>query len=158
MHDDSCPNCPRKDREILALKADLIRAEEKRLKEKVIFQVKLASPKYKVKPGVEEDFIARVWSLGDWKEEKDGRMVLYRGGLDALSNTGHEITPEVAVRDLQPVAPHFYIESEDTAKNGDGLNPWAKNSWNMTQQGQIVLKDPAQAKRLAAAAGVALAI
>jgi hypothetical protein len=157
MHDE-CPNCARKDREILSLKADLIRSEEKRLKEKVAFQVKLASPKYKVKPNVDEDLIARVWGLGEWKEEEDGRMVLYRGGMTVRAKDGYsEMTPDSVVGDLKPTAPHFYIDG-DTEKSGDGPNPWAKNSWNMTQQGQIVMKDPAQAKRLAAAAGVALAI
>jgi hypothetical protein len=145
-----CQNC-------ISLEAQLIRSEEKRLKDKVAYQVKLASPKHKVKPGVEEDLIARVLSMGEWKEDKSGRLVLHKGGLEVLSNGGYEITPEVAVRDLAPVAPHFYDLQENT-NTGEGPNPWAKEHWNMTKQGEIVLKDPAKAKRLAAVAGVALAI
>jgi hypothetical protein len=36
-------------------------------------------------------------------------------------------------------------------------NPWAKGQWNMTQQGQIMIKDPARADRLAKSAGHAAA-
>jgi hypothetical protein len=68
------------------------------------------------------------------------------------------MTPNEAVVDLKPVAPHFYREDEDTAKNSDGSNPWSKNSWNMTQQGQLVLSNPAKAKKLASDAGVTLDI
>jgi hypothetical protein len=149
-----CQNC-------ITLEAKLIRSEEKRIRDAVTYQVKLASSKHKVKPGVEieKDLIARVLSLGEWKEEKDGQMVLYRGGLAVYAANGYsETTPEVAVRDLRPVAEHFYIEGEDTATNSDGKNPWAKNSWNMTSQGQIVRDDPAKAKRLAAAAGITLSV
>jgi hypothetical protein len=152
MHDSTtCPNC-------LSWQAQFYRSEEKRIRDAVTYQVKLSSPKHNVRPGVEEDLIARVLGMGEWKEDKKGRLVLHKAGLEVLSNTGHEITPEVAVRDLQPVAPHFYIQSEDTAKENDSHNPWAKNSWNMTQQGQIVLANPAKAKTLAAAAGVTLKI
>lgn len=39
-----------------------------------------------------------------------------------------------------------------------GKNPWAKDSFNLTEQGNLIKSDPAQAKELAAAAGVTLNI
>ena len=42
-----------------------------------------------------------------------------------------------------------------TQKDAPGVvNPWAKNSWNATQQGIIAAKDPSRAEALAKAAGV----
>jgi len=34
------------------------------------------------------------------------------------------------------------------------VNPWKKDSWNLTQQGKILLEDPAKATRMKAEAGV----
>jgi hypothetical protein len=141
----------------IELKAQLIRSEEKRLRDKVTYQVKLASSKHKVRPEAEEDLIARVLDMGEWKEDKAGRMVLHRGGLAVYAKDGHsETMPETAVRDLKPVAPHLYVDGgETTAK--DGPNPFAKGAnFSMTRQGELVLENPQLAQKLAAAAGVTL--
>jgi DNA repair exonuclease SbcCD ATPase subunit len=52
----------------------------------------------------------------------------------------------------------------DSKKIGDGtnppgagtgeVNPWKKDSWNLTQQGKILREDPAKATRMKAEAGV----
>jgi predicted RNase H-like nuclease (RuvC/YqgF family) len=34
------------------------------------------------------------------------------------------------------------------------VNPWKKDSWNLTQQGKILLEDPAKATRMKAEAGI----
>ena len=34
------------------------------------------------------------------------------------------------------------------------INPWKKDSWNLTQQGKILLEDPAKATRMKAEAGI----
>jgi hypothetical protein len=151
MHDNAtCPNC-------VSWQAQFYRSEEKRIRDAVTYQVKLSSPKHNVRPGVEEDLIARVLGMGEWREDKKGRLVLHKAGLEVLSNTGHEITPEVAIRDLQPTAPHFFVDGEDTAKDSNGPNPWIKGPhWNMTRQGELFLQNPENAKRLAAAAGITL--
>ncbi len=39
-------------------------------------------------------------------------------------------------------------------KGGNTANPFAKETWNMTEQGKIFRENPAQARELAAAAGV----
>lgn len=161
MHDDdTCPNCSRKDREILSLKADLIRERDGRTLDKVRTALLEAARKAGVLPAAEEDAVARALALGKWEIDKKGQIVLTEGGLTAISRRGDSnVTPAVAFRDMKPDAPHLYSDCEETKKTGDtGPNPWAKDSWNMTSQGQIVLKDPAQAKRLAANAGITLSV
>jgi hypothetical protein len=144
----------------IELKAQLIRSEEKRLRDKVTYQVKLASAKHKVRPEAEEDLIARVLDLGEWKEDKSGRVVLHKGGLAVLTRDGYgEMTPDSAVVDLRPVAPHLNRESDDgdDKRSADGANPWVKGEhWNMTKQGELFLRNPEHAKKLAAAAGIVL--
>ena len=39
-----------------------------------------------------------------------------------------------------------------------GKNPWAKESFNLTEQGKLIKSNPAQAKELASAAGITLNI
>lgn len=43
-----------------------------------------------------------------------------------------------------------------TRKQSSGPNPWKKESWNLTQQGQILRSDRARAEKLAKEAGVPL--
>jgi hypothetical protein len=157
MHDE-CHNCTRKDQEILGLKAALIREQDARTLDKVRTALLEAARKGGVLPtaSAEEDAVARALALGTWKIDKKGNIVLTEGGMDVISRRDDSaVTPTIAFRDMRPDAPHLYGDVEET-KTSDGPNPWSKNSWNMTQQGQIVLSNPAKAKTLAAAAGVTL--
>ena len=62
---------------------------------------------------------------------------------------------------LQQSDPYLFGE---TGKVGSGtnppgagtgeVNPWKKDSWNLTQQGKILLEDPAKATRMKAEAGI----
>lgn len=148
---NQCPSC-------IKWEAEFHRSEEKRIRDAVTYQVKLVSSKYKVKPGEEneKDLIARLLRMGEWKEDKKGKLVLHKCDIEVLSIGGYEITPEVAVRDLQPIAPHFFDGGEDTKTNDGSANPWAKNSFNLTRQGELFLQNPEYAKKLAAAAGITL--
>ena len=48
----------------------------------------------------------------------------------------------------------------DPAGGGTPINknPWSKESFNLTEQGKLIKSNPAQAKELAAAAGITLNI
>jgi|tagenome__1003787_1003787.scaffolds.fasta_scaffold13255872_1 hypothetical protein len=82
MYDSTtCPNC-------VSWQAKFHRSEEKRLKDKVSYQVKLASLKHKVRPEAEEDLIARVLDMGEWKEDKSGRMIYTKVVWLYLPKTG----------------------------------------------------------------------
>jgi hypothetical protein len=147
-----CPNC-------ITLEAALIRSQEAHLKDKVAFQVERASPKYGVRPTAPEDLRERVWNMGEWREE-NGRIVLWKNGTEERNAAFDVITPEIAVRDLVPDAPHFFNETAGTQKAGDtGPNPFIRGPhFNLTKQAEILRVDPARAKRLAAEAGIELAI
>jgi hypothetical protein len=62
---------------------------------------------------------------------------------------------------LQQSDPYLFGESgkvgSGTNPPGAGnpeANPWKKDSWNLTQQGKILLEDPAKATRMKAEAGI----
>ena len=68
------------------------------------------------------------------------------------------ISPEVWLVELQQTKPYLWPSSNlpNMGKGGPGQtgsNPWSKDSWNMTKQGQIVRENPEKAKQLAAQAG-----
>lgn len=62
---------------------------------------------------------------------------------------------------IQQSDPYLFGESgkvgSGTNPPGAGtgeVNPWKKDSWNLTQQGKILLEDPAKATRMKAEAGI----
>lgn len=90
-------------------------------------------------------------------------------GMFTVDENGTVVTTEAAgIAGLSPKAwlddmvnkrPHWFPPSNGGGPTGNGnvdgvkSNPWAKDSWNMTQQMQIVKADPQKADRLAKAAG-----
>lgn len=70
------------------------------------------------------------------------------------------ITPELWLTDLKASRPFYWPQSKNAGAgggnggNGGEPNPWAKENWNLTKQGQILRADPEKADRLAKAAGV----
>ena len=61
--------------------------------------------------------------------------------------------------DMKQKKPHWWGTSSGGGASGNrgglgsGSNPWAKGSWNLTEQGRIYREDPARAESLAKAAG-----
>lgn len=74
-----------------------------------------------------------------------------------------DVTPGVDVKqfmkEMQKKRPHWFPQSEGGGAFGpggvgDGSNPWGKNSWNLSKQGEIVRQQGmAVAERMAKAAG-----
>ena len=70
------------------------------------------------------------------------------------------------LKPLRESLPHlFKTENKPNGYNPAGgsgsggiVNPWKKESFNMTEQGKILKNDPVQAKQLASAAGITLNI
>lgn len=91
--------------------------------------------------------------LGD-----DGRTV--RPGRDGVT----PMTLDEWVSDLASNAPHLFEANAgggaagngSGGAGGNGENPFKKESWNLTKQGELVRKDPTRAKALAASAGMNL--
>ncbi|MGF7213043.1 hypothetical protein GGE65_007679 [Skermanella aerolata] len=134
--------------------AKFIRSEERRLKDQIEYRANSVAEKYGVAPSAREDLHARILGMGDWKDE-NGKLVLMKGGLAARTRDEDVITPEVAVRLLKTEAPHLFGDVPEKDGTG-GPNPWAASTWNLTEQGRILQRDPAQARKLAAAAGAKL--
>lgn len=73
------------------------------------------------------------------------------------------ISAEVWLTEIQPKRPHWWPPSQGGGGRGNGggngaggNNPWAADSWNMTEQGRIVRENPARAKQLAEVAGTSV--
>lgn len=95
----------------------------------------------------------------------DADYVIYKqGGLDKFTfdKEGKPIGVEDALKPLKESSPHLFKTDKPGGYNPAGGgnpptgNPFAKETWNMTEQGKLFKADPAQARQLAAAAGVKL--
>lgn len=95
----------------------------------------------------------------------DADYVIYKqGGLDKFTfdKDGNPIGVEDVVKPLKESSPHLFKAEPGTdyKPNGGGTppakNPFAKDSFNLTEQGRLLKENPAQAQALAAAAGVTI--
>lgn len=95
----------------------------------------------------------------------DADYVIYKqGGLDKFTfdKDGKPIGVEDVVKPLKESSPHLFKAEPgaDYKPNGGGTppakNPFAKDSFNLTEQGRLLKENPAQAQALAAAAGVTI--
>lgn len=94
----------------------------------------------------------------------DVDYVIYKqGGLDKFTfdKDGKPIGVDDVLKPMREASPHLF-KSEGGGYNPAGggnppaKNPFAKDTWNMTEQGKLFRENPAQARQLAAAAGVKL--
>lgn len=86
-------------------------------------------------------------------------VIFKRGGVDKFSfdKEGAPVGVEDTVKALRDSAPHLFKKQGYEPAGGGGApvkNPWAKDALNLTEQGRIFRENPAQARELAAAAGV----
>lgn len=95
----------------------------------------------------------------------DAEYLIYKqGGVEKFSfdKEGNPIGIDDIVKPLKEEAPHLF-KSEPGADyqptgggNPSGKNPFAADTYNLTEQGRLLNTNPEQAKMLAAAAGVTL--
>lgn len=123
-----------------------------------------AAAKKKVLGTAVEDVIMRgktVWKLKDGQpvpvEMKDGKEEL-RYGKD-----GKVLTFETWIDSLATSAPHLFEASAGSGASGKGggasgaqTNPWKKETFNLTRQGEVFRNNPDLARKLAGEAGVKL--
>lgn len=89
------------------------------------------------------------------------------GGLKAVDTNGEQVygkdgktglTVQEWIETLKENAPHFFPSVSGAGIKGGGkgasLNPWLKETWNLTEQGKIYKENPVKAADLAAQAGV----
>lgn len=93
----------------------------------------------------------------------DADYVIYKqGGVEKFTfdKDGVPVGVEDMVKPLRESSPHLFKGAADYKPAGGGAlaaaNPWAKESFNLTEQGKIFKENPAQARQLAAAAGATI--
>lgn len=94
----------------------------------------------------------------------DADYLIYKhGGIDkfAFDEDGKPTDVENVVKTYKESTPMLFGQIQHTyrPKGGTGgseKNPFSKESWNMTEQGKLLTENPAQAKELAAAAGISI--
>jgi len=95
----------------------------------------------------------------------DADYIIYKqGGIDKFTfdKEGNPVGIDDIVKPLKEASPHlFKVEpGADYNPAGGGTppakNPFAKDSFNLTEQGRLWKENPAQAKALAAVAGVTI--
>lgn len=91
----------------------------------------------------------------------DADYVIYKqGGLDKFSfdKDGVPIGVDDLLKPMKESSPHLFKDGQHyNPAGGSGApknNPFAKETWNMTEQGKLFRENPAQARELAAAAGM----
>lgn len=89
-------------------------------------------------------------------------LIYKQGGLDKFTfdKEGKPVGMEETLKSYRESSPHLFKESSGYHPAGGGnpavKNPFAKETFNLTEQGRMLKENPAQAKQLAAAAGVTL--
>lgn len=89
-------------------------------------------------------------------------LIFKHGGIDkfAFDKSGNPIGIEDTVKPYKESAAHLFKTEQKPNYNPSGgggsvgTNPFSKETFNLTEQGKLLRDDPAQAKELAAAAGV----
>lgn len=111
--------------------------------------VRSAATKAKVQEGAVVDALIRARNVF---QVQDGRVVTPDGQ-----------TPEEWLEERKKDAGHWWPAARGAGAGGGnenfnvgGDNPWSREGWNMTKQGDLVKQNPAKAEQLAQAAGVKL--
>lgn len=95
----------------------------------------------------------------------DADYIIYKqGGIDKFTfdKEGNPVGIDDVVKPLKESSPHLFKTEPgaDYKPVGGGTppskNPFAKDSFNLTEQGKLLRENPAQAKALASAAGVTI--
>ena len=109
--------------------------------------VRKAATKLKLRPEAVEDAI--MYGKVNLKIESDGSITTSEGLL-----------AEVWLEDFSKSRPHWFPESVGGGSRGSsgpggvGVNPWAKDTFNLTEQGRITREEPKRAEQLKRLAGV----
>ena len=124
--------------------------------------IQAAGGEFGLRTGAAPDLVARGRAMFDLDD--DGNIISRDSeGVQRYNSAGEPLAPKDWVQSMTKEAKHLFDESQGSGaggsgKGGNGLagagaNPWSKDSFSLTRQGEIMKADPAQAKRLAAQAG-----
>lgn len=96
----------------------------------------------------------------------DADYIIYKqGGVDKFTfdKDGSPVGVDDVIKPLKESSPHLFRTEGQSGgykpnggENPPAINPWKKDSFNLTEQGRIYKENPTQAKEMAAAAGVTI--
>jgi hypothetical protein len=127
-----------------------------------------AGVEYGIRPAAQIDLINRV---SQYAKIEDGKVTIYDDKGEKRystnsANAGNLLTIKEFVAEMAEKSSHLFEPSTGTAAKGgagggapngaEGPNPWLKASRNLTRQAEMIKKNPARAKQLAAQAGITL--
>jgi hypothetical protein len=119
--------------------------------------IKEATKDMKFREGLQGGFIARVMELNNFQPaEIDGKVLFVNKDTKDIGTAIHEfsITNEGKAYILNPATGGGASGSSTPTPVMSG-NPWAKDTFNLTRQGQIMKESPERAAALKAQAGTA---
>lgn len=144
----------------LALRETTLAETRSQLKTLKIDQaIEHAGGEFGLRQGAGPDLVARGRSIFDLDD--DGNIISRdQEGNQRYNKAGEPLAPKDWVQMMVKDAAHLFDESQGSGAAGSGnrggaggSNPWAKDTWNLTEQGRVMQADPARAQRLAAQAG-----
>lgn len=105
--------------------------------------------------------------LSKYKAKNNKAVMAVIGDIEAPDNDSYKLLLESKIKAASEAEDSKFLFGEvkvDTHYNPEGggtlggKNPWAKESFNLTEQGKLIKSNPAQAKELASVAGYTLNI
>lgn len=126
--------------------------------------VKLALP-FGLKKGAVQDLMRRARMI--FKLDEEDRIRAYEADGSPKFHLGDPYTVEQFLKDTSSAEDGKHLFEENSGGGGDPskgsgggtageVNPWLKETWDMTRQSQMIINDRAKAERLAKRAGVTL--
>lgn len=118
-----------------------------------------------LRKGAEADLLSRGREV--FSVDNDGNLVARdEKGEMRYGAAGQPLTPSEFIKDLASKAEHLFdanagggaIGGAGSGGSGSGVNPWKKETYNLTEQALLIKKDPAKAKEMAAKAGVPISV
>ena len=110
--------------------------------------------KAKVLPEAYDD--AFLWAEQIFEIREEDNKVVTRDSVGVTPG----LAPDLWLSDIKAKKPHWWPESEGGGAGGGtggtggtADNPWTKDHWNLTRQGQLVRENPEKAEHLAKSAG-----
>lgn len=137
-------------------------AQERLLQELSVVKINNAAISAATKRGMRATAIPDLTSRARavFRLDNNGNPVPYIDGAVRYGKDGTSpMTVDEWAEGLVQAAPHLFESSAGSgaASQSSGgaqeRNPWAKEHWNLTRQGEIFLKDPAKAEQLKRSAG-----
>ncbi|MDR1586296.1 MAG: hypothetical protein LBS57_02435 [Treponema sp.] len=119
--------------------------------------IKEAVKDIKFREGLQDSFIARVLTLHDFQPtEIDGKVLFVNKDTKDIGTAIHEfsLTNEGKAHIQNAATGGGASGGSISAASATHSNPWAKDSFNLTRQGEIMKESPEKAAQLKAQAGV----